>query len=95
MAVTKAEARQLALDYLQSGEPKYEDFEVVLLDDETIERAFGWVFFFDSKRHVETGDYRYALAGNAPIVVTKADGQVHQTGTAYPIEHYLKGFESD
>jgi hypothetical protein len=61
----------------------------------TIERAFGWVFFYDSKRHVETGDFRDALAGNAPIVVTKSDGQVHVTGTAFPIEHYLKKFESD
>jgi hypothetical protein len=49
-----AEARQLALNYLRSSEPE-DDLEVALLDDETIEKAFGWALFFDSKRHVETG----------------------------------------
>jgi hypothetical protein len=94
MAVSKAEARQLALNFLQSREQEADD-EVVLLDDYTMEKPFGWVFFFDSKRHVETGDIRDAVAGNAPIVVTKTDGQVHVTGTAFPIEHYLKEFESE
>jgi hypothetical protein len=87
-----AKARQIALTYLRSQElaPGIE----LVLDDDTIEKAFGWVFFYDSKRHAETGDFRDALAGNAPIVVTKADGQVHETGTAFPLEHYLKRFES-
>jgi hypothetical protein len=89
MALTKAEARQLALNYIQSGSR-----EVVLLDDKTMEKSFGWVFFFNSKRYVETGDDRYALYGNGPIVVTKADGQVHQIGTAFPLDHYLRRFES-
>jgi hypothetical protein len=93
MALTKTEARQQALSYLRSQEAAA-GFELVLLDDYTLERAFGWVFFYDSKCHVETGDFRNAVAGNAPIVVTKTDGQVHVTGTAFPIEHYLQKFES-
>jgi hypothetical protein len=66
--------------------------ELVLLDQCTIERSFRWVFFYDSKRHNETWDFRDAVAGNAPIVVTKADGCVHVTGTALPLEHYLAKF---
>lgn len=61
-------------------------------DQETIERSFGWVFSYDSKRHDETRDIRDAIAGNAPIVVTKADGRIHVTGTADPVEHYLEKF---
>jgi hypothetical protein len=93
MALTKVEAEQRALSYLRSLEPEV-GCELVLLNDDTMEKAFGWVFFYDSKRHAETGDFRDALAGNAPIVVTKANGQVHETGTAFPLEHYLKRFES-
>jgi len=93
MGLTKTEARQKALSYLRSREA-VAGFELVLLDDWTLERAFGWVFFYDSKRHVETGDFRDAIVGNAPIVITKIDGQVHETGTAFPIEHYLSKFES-
>ena len=46
-------------------------------------------------RHIETGELSYALAGNSPNVVINADGQVHITGTAFPIEHCLKKFRSD
>ena len=66
--------------------------ELVLLEQHTIERTFGWVFFYNARRYLGTGDFRDALAGNAPIVVTGADGRVHETGTAYPLEHYLKAF---
>jgi hypothetical protein len=87
-AVTKTEARQLAQEYIsRSG------LELALLDQHTIERDFGWVFFYNSKRYIETGDFRDALAGNAPIVVMKTDGSIHVTGTAHPIAHYLKRFE--
>jgi hypothetical protein len=51
------------------------------------------VFFYNSERYVETEESEHALAGNAPIVVIKADGSVHTTGTAYSIEHYLRKFE--
>jgi hypothetical protein len=90
--MTKTEATQLAREYLKTQE-RSAGCELVLIDQQTIEHNFGWVFFYDSKRHLETGDFRDAIAGNAPIVVTKTDGRVHETGTAYPLEHYLKEFE--
>jgi len=40
----------------------------------------------------ESRDPSRALAGNAPVLVTR-DGAVHVTGTAHPIEHYLSIFE--
>jgi len=92
MPITKSEARQIAHDHVKATEVGV-GLELVLLDRHTMERNFGWVFFYDSKLHVETGDFQYAVAGNAPIVVTKADGALHVTGTAHPVEHYLKEFE--
>jgi len=89
--MTKDEARELAVRYVKSRESEA-GCDLVLLDNKTIERSFGWVFFYDSKEHAETGDFRYALAGNAPVVVTCADGAVHETGTALPLERYLERF---
>jgi hypothetical protein len=89
--MTKIEARDIALAYITARETA--GCQLVLLDDCTLEKTFGWVFFYDSKRHVETGNISYALVGNAPIVVTKADGRVHVTGTAMPLEFYLKQFD--
>jgi len=94
MGITRSDARQLALNYVKDHE-QASGLELVLLDHFTIERNFGWVFFYDSKRHSETGNLSYALAGNAPIVVTRADGRVHVTGTAQPLEQYLEKFNKE
>jgi hypothetical protein len=92
MTLTFDEARKIAAAYVSSQEEGV-GRELVLLDAETIERAFGWVFFYDSRMHFETGEFRYSLAGNAPIVVTRADGVLHETGTGRPLAEYLKRFE--
>jgi hypothetical protein len=91
--MTRSDARQIALSHAKAMEEGYCG-ELVLLDQYTIERSFGWVFFYDSKRHNETGNFRDAVAGNAPIVVTRADGRVHVTGTALRLEHYLEKFNN-
>jgi len=91
--MTKSEAQQIALRYVKAKE-RVAGCELVLLDQATLERSFGWVFFYDSMRHRKTGDFREALAGNAPIVVTRADGLVHETGTALPLDRYLEKFSS-
>jgi hypothetical protein len=58
------------------------------------ERDFGWVFCYDSKAHVETGNITAALAGNAPLIVDRVDGQIYVTGTAFPLEHYVSEYRS-
>jgi hypothetical protein len=70
------------------------DREFAVMQTLTIERPFGWVFFYNSKQFLETGDISQALVGNAPLIVDRADGSVHVTGTAEPIEHYLKEYEA-
>ena len=69
------------------------DDEVVIVDDATIERQWGWVFFFTSRKWHETGDIAYALAGNAPLIVERVSGNVVSTGTAFPVEHYMEAYE--
>jgi hypothetical protein len=32
------------------------------------------------------------VLGNAPFIVDRKDGSIHLTGTAYPIEQYLKSY---
>jgi hypothetical protein len=64
--------------------------ELCLLEQETLEMDFGWVFFYTSKLFRDTGDFRYALAGNAPMIVDRMDGSFHSTGTAHPFEYYIE-----
>lgn len=64
-----------------------------ILEDRTLERPFGWVFFYNTKKYAETWEMIYMLAGNSPLIVDRMNGDVHETGTAEPIEHYIAEYE--
>lgn len=89
--MTKDGAMAKVHDYLKSLEIGMGE-ELSLLSDQTIEFEGGWVFFYNSKKFLETGAIRDTLAGNAPIIVGKAEGSIQVTGTAYPIEHYIRAY---
>jgi hypothetical protein len=64
------------------------------LEHATRELPFGWVFFYQSRRHLETGDISHALAGSAPYIVNRVTGAVVPTGTAHPIGYYVSRYEA-
>lgn len=66
------------------------DEEAAIDEKQTIEEALGWVYFYNSRQFLETGDFRHQLLGNAPIVVERSTGTVQETGTAKPLEEYLR-----
>jgi hypothetical protein len=82
-------ARAIARSYVQDMS-KSCGISLSVIDDLTIERDFGWVFVCDA---VDAGDSDEPLAGNAPIIIDRRDGSVHETGTAYPIERYIENYE--
>lgn len=85
-------AEAIARTYVAELEKKL-DIDLTLVNDQTIEFSSGWAFFYDSRRYVESGSISDALVGNAPLIVSRRDGSVHVTGTAYPIENYIREFE--
>jgi hypothetical protein len=50
------------------------DDEIVILDDQSEETPDSWIFRYDSKRFVETGDPLYMVQVEFPIEVNKANG---------------------
>ncbi len=56
------------------------------------EHDFGWVYLYNSKEYVESGDFNVSLVGNAPVIVDRVDGRLYGTGTSKPTEHYLNDF---
>jgi Immunity protein 35 len=54
--------------------------------------SFGWVFFYQTKEFLETGNLSAMLAGNAPFIVNRRDGVIHVLGTANPVDVYLKEY---
>jgi len=73
--------------------PEEDVLGLVLIEDATIEEDFGWVFFYQSQRYLESGDVSDMLAGNAPIIVSRVDGSLHETGTAHSLEFYVENFK--
>jgi hypothetical protein len=75
-------AKNIVLKYL-SENWNLPDAYLVIVDSLTIERDFGWVFFYDSSKHLATGALSDALAGNAPVIVNKHDGSLHRDGKTH------------
>jgi hypothetical protein len=91
--VDHLEAKRLVERHIRESSQGIED-ELVILDEHTIERPYGWVFFYDSRGYLETGELSRMLAGNAPVLVHKRDGHIEALGTALPVEAYLAKYES-
>lgn len=87
----KQDARNLAERYLAKL-PISPSNDLVILDEHTIETDFGWVFFWNSKRYLGTGEFEHALAGNTPLIVDRRDGSVHSTSTAVPVEESIERY---
>ena len=92
--MTYDEARDLVHKKINEPDPYWPDRPgISILDDETIKKSWGWVFFYQSSEFLRTGVTSDALAGNAPYIVHKHSGELVETGTAYPIEYYIEQYE--
>jgi hypothetical protein len=89
--LNKEQAREIALKEILKNW-HIEGDEPVIIDEYILEEDFGWVFSYDSKIHLETQIFSYALAGNAPVIVNKYDGSTYITGSAHDIEYYIEEY---
>jgi hypothetical protein len=64
--------------------------EFVITHNKTIDASEGWIFFYNSKTFVETGDPSSALLGNGPIFVDR-NGGVKVLPSAVPWEVAIRG----
>ena len=92
--ITFAQAKQIVQSHLAAISRELEPDAAVIIESATIERTFGWVFFYQSREHLRSGSLSHALAGNAPLIVDRLTGDIVATGTTHPIEHYLAEYEA-
>lgn len=69
--------------------------EAVVVKELTLKRAYGWVFFYQTRAFLASRDFRYAACGNAPILVNRISKEIRITGTGLPIESYLAAHEAE
>ena len=66
----------------------------VVTESTVIDLPYGWVFFYQNREFLETRDPLTQLVGNAPIIFNRVSGEYRVTGTAHPVDHYLREYES-
>jgi hypothetical protein len=93
--LTRRNAQLLVDNQLDTWNCNLSDLEqFVVLDDETIERPWGWVFFFTTRGWL-SGDERYLVAGNGPILVNRHTSEVRHLLTARSIAVQLAEYETE
>ena len=68
------------------------EHDFVILEDQTEEHPFGWVFFYVPRRYLETGSPNDLVPGNGPLVVER-DGQMTFLTTSVPPEVAIAEYE--
>lgn len=93
--ISMDDAAELAQGFLDQRHDLPGD-KLVLLREHTIEKPYGWVFFYNSRHFVETGDIQHMVGGNAPLLVSRTSGKIVVLGgTARPVSEYLKPYDDD
>ena len=91
--LTEKEMNKIAEKYI-SDMFKSSTKEVVLLQEHTIEKSYGSIYFYNSKKYIEDDDFNFALVGNAPFLIEKKTGKIVIFGTSHDIEYYIEEYES-
>ena len=94
----ESDGKLLALNFLEKnrcdkiiesdGKPR----RYAIMEQFTEKKPYGWIFYYNSARFVETNDLMEALAGNGPVVVLH-NGEVVALGSAYAPEVEIQMFE--
>ncbi|MBB4637562.1 YrhB domain-containing protein [Longimicrobium terrae] len=89
--ITEAEAKALVAQYLETLDRP--DLNLVILEEQTLDLPYGWVFFYTTELFQQTRNPRFLIGGNAPVLVEKGSGILHVLGTASSVSAYLAPHE--
>jgi Immunity protein 35 len=72
---------------------KVEGDELTIIPEETLEKDYGWVFFYNSSRYLRTGKFSDRVVGNGPIVFEKESGSIHMLGSHRDPKDLIRDYE--
>ncbi|UMY66463.1 MULTISPECIES: YrhB domain-containing protein [unclassified Flavobacterium] len=93
MALSEVQMLKIANDFIKQFEEGV-GLELVILTDLLIRTQHGTVFFYTSKKYLETQEDIYGIAGNAPFLVEKNTGNIIEFGTNRSEAYYLAEYEA-
>jgi hypothetical protein len=93
--ITFQEARQIAeLEIIRELTLDNQD-SLIIIDKQTIEKEYAWIFFYTSKKFFETKDIMFALGGNGPLFISKLNGQISRYRTGLSVDEMIDQYEEE
>jgi hypothetical protein len=81
------EAKVLVEEKIQSERNGY-----AVVDDSTIEYESCWVLFYQTKKYVETNDFRDTIVGHGPVIVDKQSKSIYELGSGNDLDECINAF---
>ncbi len=91
--LTEKQMTEIAKKHVKEIE-KISNIKVAIGYEVTIKKPYGNIFFYTSKKFAETGDTKYAIAGNAPFLVENKTGNIVRFGTSESDDYYIEEYEA-
>jgi Immunity protein 35 len=90
------DARKIALDHINANyqKPIIDEDEIAIVDDLVIEKEWGWIFIYQSKRWISNRNRSYKILGLCPIVVEKLDGNLRYLDEGNSAEECIQKYEN-
>ena len=82
---TIEEAMHLAINYITQGGKQGKDNPPKIKQEQTQEYSWGWIFHYNSKAFLETGNIDKAYLGSTPLIVDKIDGTIRSLCGSSPL----------
>ncbi len=83
-------AKKKVVAYLDSQYKVKDEPLVMIREDFIVTKDYGWIFSYESKRFLETGELRYRLVGNYPLLIFKDSGEIYPVDTIDDLEKIVK-----
>lgn len=90
--ITREEAKQKVAEYVNFN-LRLQDDELIIVDEETITKDYGWVFFAVNKKYLETQNFSDMVIGRGPVLFEKQSQTIIPFGTVLSAEQYLEQYE--
>jgi Immunity protein 35 len=89
-------AREIAFEHIKSHYQRFtiDKDEIDIVDDMMIEKEWGWIFVYQSKRWINTRNRSYKILGFCPVVVEKIDGSLRYLDEGISAEECILKYEN-
>ena len=67
----------------------------VILDEYTIEKPWGWIFFYNNERYHQTGNFECQWVGQGPIFFNRESGEIRCFGSGVALNQEIDDYEME